>query len=99
MESMDISMEHDEQRRQYRLVGNGETLSIADYQLIDDGRTVLFHHTLTAPQHREQGYAAELVGKALDDVRSSGRRVVASCWYVAQFIDQHPEYSDLRAAG
>jgi predicted GNAT family acetyltransferase len=99
LERMDASMEHDARRQQYRLVRDGETLSIADYRLIDDDRTVLFHHTFTLPQHRDHGYAAELVGRALDDVRATGRIVLASCWYVAQFIDEHPEYADLRAAG
>ena len=35
---------------------------------------------------------------ALDDVRPTGRRVVPSCWYVAQFIDEHPDYADLLTA-
>ena len=41
--------------------------------------------------------AAQLVRYALDDVRRSGRPVVATCWYVADFIDEHPEYRDLVA--
>jgi predicted GNAT family acetyltransferase len=91
-------MEHDTARQQYRLVVDAETVSIADYRLVDEERTALFHHTFTPPQHRDHGYAAELVGQALDDVRTRGRTVIASCWYVAEFIDQHPEYADLRAA-
>jgi hypothetical protein len=35
---------------------------------------------------------------ALDDARASGRRVLAHCWYVAEFIDANPEYRDLLAA-
>lgn len=93
---MTVSMQHDATRQQYRLVEDGVTVSFADYRLVDYRRTALFHHTFTPPQHRGHGYAAELVEKALDDVRSSGREVVASCWYVDQFIDQHPEYADLR---
>jgi predicted GNAT family acetyltransferase len=34
---------------------------------------------------------------ALDDVRTEGWSVVPHCWYVAQFLDEHPEYADLRA--
>jgi predicted GNAT family acetyltransferase len=47
---------------------------------------------------RGQGFGAELVRRALDDVRAGGGSVVAQCWYVAQFIDEHPEYADLLAA-
>jgi predicted GNAT family acetyltransferase len=32
---------------------------------------------------------------ALDDVRSTNRRVAPQCWYVADFIAAHPEYADL----
>jgi predicted GNAT family acetyltransferase len=76
---------------------DGETISLADYRLLPDGRTREFHHTLTLRQHRGHGHAADLVGRALDDVRASGGRVVATCWFVDQFIDDHPDYADLRA--
>jgi predicted GNAT family acetyltransferase len=39
-----------------------------------------------------------LVRGALDDVRASGRSVVALCWFVDQFLDDNPTYADLRAA-
>jgi uncharacterized protein len=56
---------------------------------------VVFPHTEIEPSMRNQGLGAELVRGALDDVRARGGTVVAQCWYVAEFIDQHPEYSDL----
>ena len=46
---------------------------------------------------RGQGVGAELVRQALDDVRAGGGLVVPQCWYVARFIDEHPEYADLLA--
>jgi uncharacterized protein len=91
------SVEHDTAAHQYRLVRDGETLSLADYRPLDDGRTLVFHHTLTKPQHRGNGYAGELVGHALEDVRAGGHKVVATCWFVDEFIQAHPEYADLRA--
>ena len=42
------TLEHDETAHQYRLVHDGETVSIADYRPLDDG-TLVFHHTLTPP--------------------------------------------------
>jgi predicted GNAT family acetyltransferase len=93
-----LSLKHDPAQWQFRLTANGETVSLADYRLIDGGRTLLFHHTYTTPRHRDQGHAAELLRGALDDVRASGRKVAATCWYVLQFLDEHPEYADLRAS-
>jgi predicted GNAT family acetyltransferase len=92
---MDLTFEHDAAAHQYRLRRDGTVVSIADYRV--DGSTRVFHHTLTQPEYREHGYAAELVRRALDDVRASGDSVIATCWYVAGFIDAHPEYEALLA--
>ena len=40
-------------------------------------------------------FGTQLVQFALDDVRSTGRRVEPRCWYVAEFIATNPEYADL----
>jgi len=40
---------------------------------------------------------AVLVRHALDDVRAKGRTIVPTCWFVAEFVDLHPEYADLVA--
>jgi uncharacterized protein len=94
---MTTTLEHDESAHQYRLVRDGEMVSLADYRPLGDGATLDFHHTLTPPAHRGNGYAAELVGQALDDVRTRGKHVVASCWFVEEYLGLHPEYADLRA--
>jgi predicted GNAT family acetyltransferase len=52
---------------------------------------------LTIPEFRGNGFAGELVQRALDDVRTRGRKVEATCWYVNDFINDHAEYADLRA--
>ena len=90
-----VELDHDEAGHRYRLLRDGAVVSYADYRV--DRSTRVFHHTLTEPAHRGQGYAAEVVRRALDDVRASGHSVVATCWYVAAFIDAHPEYKDLLA--
>lgn len=87
---------HEPDRDRYELVVDGEVLAVAEYR--DDGDRVVMHHTYTEPRHRGQGYAAQLVEGALDDLRARNRTVVPSCWFVAEFIDGHPEYRDLVAA-
>jgi predicted GNAT family acetyltransferase len=96
-DAVTTTLEHDRSAHQYRLVRDGETLSLADYRPLGDGTTLVFHHTLTPPRHRGNGYASDLVGRALDDVRGGGHKVVATCWFVDEFIAAHPEYGDLRA--
>jgi len=97
MEHVTATLEHDTAARQYRLVRDGDVLSLADYRPLDDGTTLVFHHTLTPPKHRGNGYAADLISRALDDVRGAGHKVVPTCWFVDEFMGLHPEYADLRA--
>jgi len=92
---MAVAITNEPDRSRYELRVDGELIGIADYVVLD-GR-VVFPHTEIVPSHRGRGFAALLVRYALDDVRRSGRSVVASCWYVADFIDEHPEYRDLVA--
>jgi uncharacterized protein len=92
---MAVAITNEPDRSRYELRVDGELIGIADY-VVRDGR-VVFPHTEILPTHRGRGFAALLVRYALDDVRRSGRPVVASCWYVADFIDEHPEYRDLVA--
>jgi predicted GNAT family acetyltransferase len=66
-------------------------------QAFEDGDVVTFPHTEIFDQFEGQGLASELVTDALDDIRVRGKRVVATCPYVARFIDRHPDYQDLLA--
>jgi predicted GNAT family acetyltransferase len=80
----------------YELEGDGRIISIAEYKLVDD--VVVFTHTETAEDLREQGFAERLVEFALDNVRLSGRTVVPRCEFVRNYIRTHPQYGDLLAA-
>ncbi|HYF46983.1 MAG TPA: GNAT family N-acetyltransferase, partial [Acidimicrobiales bacterium] len=62
-----------------------------------DGALV-FPHTEIARERRGQGLGEVLVRGALDDVRERGEVIVPACWFVAEFVRDHPEYADLVAA-
>lgn len=85
----------------YELRKDGIEIGIAEYRLIPNGvdtpTTAEFHHTLVTPRERGQGNAALLVEGALTDVRRRGLKVTATCWYVDQFLVEHPDFADLRA--
>ena len=80
----------------YELIVDGDVAGFADYRIHDN--VVIFPHTVINPDRRGQGLGDILVEGALDDVRESGRRVVAACWFVAEFIDGHSQYQDLLAS-
>lgn len=88
-------VQNNSERSRYELVIDGDLAGIADYSIVGD--RVVMPHTEIEQRRRGQGLGAILVKHALDDLRSSGRTVVPRCWYVAQFIDEHPEYRDLVA--
>jgi uncharacterized protein len=90
---MDLTVRKGDER--YELVEDGVVIGFADYQV--RGETMVFPHTVINSERRGEGLGAVLVQRALDDVRPTGLKVVPACWYVAQFIDAHPEYADLLA--
>jgi len=92
----DIEVRNNDLRSRYELFVDGAFLGFAEYR--DTGDVLVFPHTVIDAEHRGNGLGAHLVRGALDDVRRRGRAVVARCWYVAEFIDENPQYKDLVAA-
>lgn len=82
-------------KSRYELHENGRLLGVADYRAMGD--TLAFPHTEIVPARRNQGLGHRLVRGALDDVRRKGAKVVPYCWFVAEFMEENPEYADLRA--
>jgi hypothetical protein len=92
---MTTELRRNESAGRYELLLDGELAALVEFHI--DGDRVVFPHTETMPALRGRGLAAQVVRFALDDVRPSGRMVVPACWFVAEFIDGHPEYADLLA--
>jgi predicted GNAT family acetyltransferase len=90
---MTTEIRNNQEQCRYELVIDGGVVGIAEYRVV--GEVVVFPHTEIERARRGQGLGAQLVQYALDDVRASKRRAKAECWYVAEFIAEHPEYADL----
>jgi len=69
--------------------------AFANYRLTP--AAVIITHTETPRALRGRGVASELVAGALQIIRSDGRKVVAGCSFVADYLRRHPELSDLVA--
>lgn len=87
---------HNEDSKRYELFVGDTLASLADYRV--EGDRVVIFHTETRDEFRGKGLAAKLVQWALDDIRARGQTVEPACWFVADFIEDHPEYRDLVAA-
>lgn len=92
---METTVRKAEDRSRYELVADGEVVGIADYR--DDGERVVLPHTVIDPSMRGRGLGDILVAGALDDLRSDGRTVIPSCWFVAEFIERNADYGDMVA--
>jgi hypothetical protein len=91
----DIRIVRNETEQRYELFLDDELAAFTEFASSDDA--VIFPHTVTVDEFRGRGLAGKVVRFALDDIRARGERIVARCPYVARFIDEHPEYSDLLA--
>lgn len=85
---------HEPDAKRYVLRIDGAIVAVADYNI--NGNQISLHHTFTNPQYRNQGYAAEIVEFAVNDVEhNSTYRVVPMCWYVADWFDTHTDRREL----
>lgn len=55
------------------------------------------YSTHVDPQAEGQGVGSALVGAVLARVDEMDARVVPTCWFVAGWLDRHPDFQHLRA--
>jgi uncharacterized protein len=58
---------------------------------------IIITHSETPRALRGRGIASELVRGALDLIRADGRKVIAGCGFVVDYLRKHPEYADMMA--
>ena len=92
----EVEIRNNEDAGRWELYVDGELGSVVAYRLAGD--RIVFPHTETVRRLRGRGLAERVVRVALDDARAAGRQVVPACSFVAQFIDEHPEYLPLVTA-
>ncbi|UOR00357.1 N-acetyltransferase [Leucobacter allii] len=73
-----------ETARAERLIGE------AHYRLLGD-TGIDFDHTLVHPRFRGTGLSERLAHAAVTGEAAAGRRLRASCWFIAEYLEQHPE--------
>ncbi|MEV0363449.1 GNAT family N-acetyltransferase [Nocardia fusca] len=92
---MSTELRHNAEDTRFEIYLDGTLAGYADYAETESPKVRNFHHTITFPEFRGRGVAGQVVGYALDETRAAGFEVVATCWYVDDYIGAHPEYADL----
>jgi predicted GNAT family acetyltransferase len=90
---MEVTITDDFAAHRYVIAADGVTTGEVVYDF-RQGRRVLLH-TGIERDFEGNGIASAAVAAVLDLSRQLGERVVPLCWFVADYIDQHPEYDDL----
>ncbi|WP_433727282.1 GNAT family N-acetyltransferase [Nocardia sp. CA-129566] len=94
---MTTRLEHNVADTRFEIYLDDTLAGYADYAERDDQKIRDFHHTMTFPEFRGRGVAAQVVEYALNDSRAEGFAIIPTCWYVEKYIAEHREYSDLVA--
>jgi predicted GNAT family acetyltransferase len=81
-------------QRRFELDVEGQ-VAFANYR--ETPQAVIITHTETPRSLRGRGIASELVRGALELIRADGRKVIAGCGFVVDYLGKHPEYRDLVA--
>jgi len=83
----------------HRLAESRFEIVLADHVAVLDytrqGETLIFTHTGVPRELEGQGIGSRLVKDGLDYARANNFKVVPVCWFVAQYIERHPEYQPL----
>jgi uncharacterized protein len=82
------------ERSRFEILLDERAVGFADYSVRDGVMTM--PHTVVEPAYGGRGLGGTLVQAALDSAREQGLRVRPICSFVAAFIDDHPDYAELR---
>ena len=90
--SADVKVRKDEKARLYEAVIDGRVVGSLAYETT--GGRVSLTHSFVDEDVRHHGIASALARYALEDVRRSQGRAQIFCGFVADYVDDHPEWRD-----
>jgi predicted GNAT family acetyltransferase len=93
-EDMTMTVRDNKERQRFELDIEG-SIAFANYRVTPDA--VIITHTETPSPLRGRGVASELVKGALELIRADGRKVIAGCSFVVDYLHRHPEYTEIVA--
>jgi hypothetical protein len=88
-----VTVRDNYKEQRFELVLDDDVVGEIVYRQRPDALVLL--HTEVSEALEGQGLGAQLVARALDDIRARGLQVVPLCPYVSAYLRRHPEYADL----
>ncbi|MEV0191967.1 GNAT family N-acetyltransferase [Kitasatospora purpeofusca] len=90
---MTVTIRDAEGAGRFEAWSDGTLAGFAEY-LRSDG-LVVYPHTVVEPAFEGRGVGGALARAALDDARTRGLAVLATCPFIKGWMLRHPEYIDL----
>lgn len=76
----------------------GEVLAEITFIPTDDPNVVNANHTFVSPELRGQGAAGKLLDRLVEEMKSDGKKIKATCSYVVRKFKEEPEtYDEINA--
>lgn len=94
-DALPIEVVDNPEESRYELRLAGRLIGLAAYRR-RNGR-IVFTHTEVDESAEGRGFGSRLAAGALEHARQAGLDVVPLCPFMAQYIEQHPEYEGLLA--
>lgn len=80
-------------RHRFEVYVEDELAGVAEY--VDHDEQRIFYHTEIDERYSGQGLGNTLIRSALTDTRSSGRRIVPVCPFVARYLKKNDDFADI----
>ena len=87
-----IELRKDETNRLYEALIDGEVVGTLAYETT--GGRVSLSHSFVDENHRHRGVASALARYALEDLSQSQTKTGIYCGFVADYVEDHPEWKD-----
>jgi predicted GNAT family acetyltransferase len=94
MANENLIIQHDEANQKYdAMLPDGTLVGLLVYEY--SGHRMVLTHAAIQDDWRHRGFGYQLISTVLNDVRGRGEQVTIICPVVRDFVDRHPEYSDV----
>jgi predicted GNAT family acetyltransferase len=86
-----VEVRKNETARLYEALVDGRVVGNLAYETV--GGRVSLTHSYVDPERRHRGIASALARFALEDLSQSDRKAGIYCGFVADYVEDHPEWS------
>jgi predicted GNAT family acetyltransferase len=81
-------------RSRFELLDQDRVIGFAEYHLVRPG-VVEMPHTVIDAARRGEGLGDVLLTAALAELSSRGLQVIPACWFVADYLQRHPDAASI----